>query len=419
MESYEQEKTFGGGGYRLDVSNHQKGNPHVCSPVSNGGDYSLARSIPSGIATTQENYVRPCSSAAELGNAPGHSSHRLDDRVNFRARFLSTGPLASSSGDRPNILKAKKSIMEVFGVDSSYVSFIPLNDNHFRIETTNPLIAEYLKECPYLEDVSRPSQNRGVCNLTASHNCPVEQILEELQLSNPDTGIIKVEKMKANNVIITFSDSLPADVAYLNRKRSVRLYYSFPYRCRKCQAFGHLTKWCSQEARCSKCSKAGHSETECKAPPNCRSCKAPHRPDSPNCPRWQQEIRIKKRMASDGISYQQAKQALPIKTIIPSRHTDTTKPRTTVHKQKTWANVAAKSVNTKGPQSVGTQTYGWRSIGTQFPIEAAKKVDFCVQTDLPDTTTNTLLPETPKPRRYTCCDTTFCLITVSVRYICR
>ena len=124
----------------------------------------------------------------------------------------------SSSDDRPNVLKAKKSIMEALGADSSYVSFIPLNDDHFRIETTNPQIAEYLKSCPYLEDISRPSQNRGVCNLTASHNCPVEHILEELQISNPGTGIIKVDKMKANNVIITFSDSLPADVAYLNKE---------------------------------------------------------------------------------------------------------------------------------------------------------------------------------------------------------
>ena len=118
-----------------------------------------------------------------------------------------------------------------------------------------------------------------------------EDILEELRSCNQTADVIKVERLSNGKFILTFSNSLPSVVSCFGRERVVKQYYSSPFRCRKCQAFGHRLNRCSQQARCCKCSQPGHLECDCK---NAPYCKAPHRPDSPNCPKRQQEICLKK-----------------------------------------------------------------------------------------------------------------------------
>ena len=85
----------------------------------------------------------------------------------------------------------------------------------------------------------------------------------------------------------------------------VKPYYSSPYRCWKCQAYGHLHFQCNQTAQCGNCSQIGHFVAYCANAANCITCRAPHIPDYAPCPicRWQQEIRVKKYMSKTGATY--------------------------------------------------------------------------------------------------------------------
>ncbi len=201
----------------------------------------------------------------------------------------------------PSVLLAKKRILEVFkqssSVDASKVSFSPLRGGKLCIETSCSTIAVILRAVPFLEEINKP-QSKGVCFLEGSQSCSEEEMLEELQQANDH--IIKVDRLKGNNCIITFATSLPPCIFYFSGRCDVKPYYSSPFRCRKCQAFGHLHTWCKQSARCGNCSQIGHFAACCTNAANCRTCKAPHRPDYVRCPRWQQEIRIKKCMATTG-----------------------------------------------------------------------------------------------------------------------
>ncbi len=287
-------------------------------------------------------------------------SNAGNEGVVFRAQFKSCEPM-SSSGGMPSILLAKRGILEALrkssSIDTSKVSFSPLRDGRLSIDTTCCIIADILRAVPYLEQTNRP-QFRGVCYLEASQGCSEAELLEEVQQGNANIGIIKLDRMKGNNVIITFASSLPPAIFYFSARCEVKPYYSSPFRCRKCQAFGHLHTQCKQTARCGNCSQIGHFAACCTNAANCRTCKAPHRPDSVRCPRWQQEIRIKKCMATTGLTYRLAKQAINVSSprisaVSSASPSSQQKPPSL---KPTWAKVAAKSVGTMRPRSVATQT---------------------------------------------------------------
>ena len=270
---------------------------------------------------------------------------------------------AVSSSEAHNILTTKREVLGAVNVDSSLenllVDFVPTRDCKFIIETRCPRIATLLRGISYLEE--RPKTSfRGVSFLPMLDKCSDKDILEELQSCNQTSGIIKVERLTNGKFILTFSNSLPSVISCFGRERVVKQYYSSPFRCTNCQAFGHRRTWCKQTARCCKCSQAGHIERDCKNTPNCRTCKMSHRPDSPNCPKWQQEIRLKKLMARDNIPYNQAKKSMEEKTasVPATKATAST---------RTWAKVASKSVGTVRPRHVATQTTTKVSIGIQVP----------------------------------------------------
>ena len=270
---------------------------------------------------------------------------------------------AVSSSEAHNILTTKREVLGAVNVDSSLdnllVDFVPTRDDKFIIETHCPRIATLLRGISYLEE--RPKTSfRGVSFLPMLDKCSDKDILEELQSCNQTSGIIKVERLTNGKFILTFSNSLPSVISCFGRERVVKQYYSSPFRCTNCQAFGHRRTWCKQTARCCKCSQAGHIERDCKNTPNCRTCKMSHRPDSPNCPKWQQEIRLKKLMARDNIPYNQAKKSMEEKTAsVPATKATTS--------TRTWAKVASKSVGTVRPRHVATQTTTKVSIGIQVP----------------------------------------------------
>ena len=324
------------------------------------------------IASENKSFSSSVSSGTDAPNS--------SEGVTCKAQFRSSEPLSVS------VVLAKKKILKVLeegSSDVSKVSFSILRGGKLGIDTNCSTTAVILRAVPFLEEIGR--QCKGVCYLEASQSCTEAEILEELQQGNET--ITNVEKLKGNTCIITFATSIPSFILYFSGRCDVKSYYSSPYRCRKCQAFGHLGSRCKQKARCGNCSQLGHFAAYCTNAANCRTCRAPHRPDSVRCPRWQQEIRIKKHMASTGVTYTLAKQEVNVsgpRSSVVGGASAASKPPSL---KPTWAKVAAKSVGTMRPKNVATQTKCFASVGSQCPDLPVLTAEISTQTESSESAT--------------------------------
>ena len=304
----------------------------------------------------------------------GTDALNSSEGVTCKAQFRSSEPITVS------VVLAKKKILKVLeesSADASKVSFSIQRGGKLGIDTNCSTTAVILRAVPFLEEIGR--QSKGVCYLEASKSCTEAEILEELQQVNEN--ITNVEKLKGNTCIITFATSIPSFILYFSGRCAVKSYYSSPYRCRKCQAFGHLHSRCKQAARCGNCSQIGHFAAYCTNAANCRTCRAPHRPDSVRCPRWQQEIRIKKHMATTGVTYTLAKQEVNVSGPRSSVVGDASAVSKPPSPKPTWAKVAAKSVGTMRPKEVATQTICFASVGSQCPAVPVLTAEISTQTE--------------------------------------
>ena len=313
----------------------------------------------------------------------GTDALNSSEGVTCKAQFRSSEPITVS------VVLAKKKILKVLeesSADASKVSFSIQRGGKLGIDTNCSTTAVILRAVPFLEEIGR--QSKGVCYLEASKSCTEAEILEELQQVNET--ITNVEKLKGNTCIITFATSIPSFILYFSGRCAVKSYYSSPYRCRKCQAFGHLHSRCKQAARCGNCSQIGHFAAYCTNAANCRTCRAPHRPDSVRCPRWQQEIRIKKHMATTGVTYTLAKQEVNVSGPRSSVVGDASAVSKPPSPKPTWAKVAAKSVGTMRPKEVATQTICFASVGSQCPAVPVLTAEISTQTESSESATPVL-----------------------------
>jgi len=352
MKSSSNETTFGGGGTLLGRSKPQKANPHGISASSEALNREI---LHQGTSSSHADVsVDPC----KLDSFSPFASPTAGDPQGVHiSHFISLDTITAGPIKTQRVISTALAEVSSFGCKIDV-----LKDGKLRVTSTNPDASSILRHLKELKEI-KPSQNpvRGVANLPGSHQCLEEEILEELQ-QNP--SITEIKRMKGDLISITFSSALPDDVTYIHQRCKVKPYYSSPLRCKACQSYGHTAKWCKQPARCAQCAMPGHIESACKSAVSCRSCKAPHRSDSPRCPRWQQEIRIKKVMAKQGISYHEA-----IKTF------QVTPPQVSTAKSKSssnpmsWTAVVSKSVSKAvgppKPKSIGIQTTTMVSIGTQ------------------------------------------------------
>jgi hypothetical protein len=214
MESSHAGQTLRVGGNPLGASKHQNAQPLSFS--LKGEMSSLVRSTSAGVAKTQESYLQQSLLSPSVSPSTDDSHSNVgNERVVFRAQFRSCEPMSSS--EMFNVLKIKRGTLNVLrddsSVDTSKVSFSPLRDGRLSIDTTCCIIAGYLREVPYLEQF-QTNKPRGVCYLEASQECSEAELLEEVQQANANIGITKLDKMKGNHVIITFSSSLPPAIFY-------------------------------------------------------------------------------------------------------------------------------------------------------------------------------------------------------------
>ncbi|XP_050547324.1 uncharacterized protein LOC126909007 [Daktulosphaira vitifoliae] len=83
-----------------------------------------------------------------------------------------------------------------------------------------------------------------------------------------------------------------------------------PVICNKCLRYGHTAKFCRSKARCACCGANDHIATDCpikdNSTPSCLHCKGSHEATDRSCPEWSRQKEIKKIMAVENISYNDA-----------------------------------------------------------------------------------------------------------------
>ncbi|XP_050547326.1 uncharacterized protein LOC126909010 [Daktulosphaira vitifoliae] len=145
-------------------------------------------------------------------------------------------------------------------------------------------------------------------------NTPTQTNLVELKFLSSKLP----EKLLIFKVIFTVSPSIRSPVI-----------------CNKCLRYGHTAKFCRSKARCARCGANDHIGSDC---PNkdistlsCVHCKGSHEATDRACPEWSRQKEIKKIMAVENISYNDA-------TFILKNNI--------VNKTKTYSDSLSNNVNT-------------------------------------------------------------------------
>ncbi|CAH1110656.1 unnamed protein product [Psylliodes chrysocephalus] len=170
---------------------------------------------------------------------------------------------------------------------------------------------------------NRLNYAKGVINCRDLLNCTEQEILDEVK----DQGIIEIRRIKMEqdgvlvdtpNHIITFnSTNLPKEVRVAFYQLKVRPYIPTPFRCFRCQRFGHTAIRCTKDQVCV-CGKPIHTGNPCSPPVSCIYCQGPHPAISKNCPIFKQEVAIQEIKTKENLSYFEAKKKVVINTPNPN-----------------------------------------------------------------------------------------------------
>ena len=106
------------------------------------------------------------------------------------------------------------------------------------------------------------------------------------------------------------SPNLPPHITVFNMIFKVTPSIRSPVQCNRCLRFGHTQKFCRSDPRCSHCGGVKHSIVDCPTvsatEPSCLFCHLPHLATDRSCHEWSVQKEIKKIMATENISYQDA-----------------------------------------------------------------------------------------------------------------
>ena len=116
-----------------------------------------------------------------------------------------------------------------------------------------------------------------------------------------------------HSVILTFDGiDLPQEVLVGYLAVKVRPYVPSPMRCYRCLRFGHTRINCPNQQTCGKCADTDHSSDDCTAETvrcvNCDATQTPHNAMDPTCPAYLREKEIVSIMATERISFREAKE---------------------------------------------------------------------------------------------------------------
>ncbi|GBL78415.1 hypothetical protein AVEN_42921-1 [Araneus ventricosus] len=142
------------------------------------------------------------------------------------------------------------------------------------------------------------NSSKGIITCGELLNVATEEILKELQ----GQGVSHVRRisirrdgqlLNTKHLVLTFdSAKLPEQIKAEYMRLSVRAYIPNPFRCFKCQRFGHSKTSCRGTLTCARCAEVGHDSSQCTAAEKCVNCKNAHTSFSRTCSVWKLEKEI-------------------------------------------------------------------------------------------------------------------------------
>ena len=179
------------------------------------------------------------------------------------------------------------------------------------------------------------------------------------------------ELKDTNRYIFTFNRiSLPSSIRvtdwYYER---IETYIPRPYRCIKCQRFGHTKRHCNRTEVCSKCSMEGHTSQSCNNNPFCVNCRGPHDSRSKDCPTLRFKSEVLATQAREHITYREAEEKTREKLGIGGRSYSSVvrAPQPKAHGQQTrpsqLSNPIPPSADEGGPDRGSVPQEGENQIG--------------------------------------------------------
>ncbi|GBN33076.1 hypothetical protein AVEN_7614-1 [Araneus ventricosus] len=157
--------------------------------------------------------------------------------------------------------------------------------------------------------------------------------------------------LNTKHLILTFySNKLPEHIKAGYMRLSVRTYIPNPFRCFKCQLFGHSKTSCRGTLTCARCAEVGHESTDCNRTEKCFNCKGEHISFSRNCFAWKQEKEIIAMKIKNRISYQEARKLIKSRTPKPGNSYVSAVKKSTVPSTQTNPDISISS--SKSPDSI-------------------------------------------------------------------
>jgi len=182
-------------------------------------------------------------------------------------------------------------------------------------------------QCNYLEgQIIKATSRSNESNSSTNEN--LYQVIifgVDVDISNEDiileTQALKVKRLvkkdsedtlvETTNVVLTYSSPAPEKVNLGFRVYKTKLFIPNPYRCFKCQKFGHTAKNCRGKVACPLCSNE-HEYNNCTLDRNnftalnCKNCNGQHSSGIKNCPAYIEAKNIMKIKTINKISYAEA-----------------------------------------------------------------------------------------------------------------
>ena len=280
----------------------------------------------------------PCSPDVAACNPPTSVKTPGADSTDNLISTLTTSQVNSNSFDKFLVIKhqtigTKLSLESPFKIDKGLKAV--LGENHkcritpkfhsglLLIEVDRKESHDKLLQTQDLSGIPvrvEPHQSLNISKGTIVCDSLHSYTTDELQAKMVDQDVKEVYRTKkredgilkdSNLYIITFSKpKIPEEirVGFLNIK--VRHYIQNPWRCERCQRFGHKETHCKHDSSvCAKCGKTdpGHAYDACRDDTCCINCSGNHPASSKQCPLWQLEKKINKMKAECNLKYPEAR----------------------------------------------------------------------------------------------------------------
>ena len=164
----------------------------------------------------------------------------------------------------------------------------------------------------------------------------------------------EVKYIPTQTVKVTFkAQNLPKRVYLYFTTSEVEPFRVPILQCRKCQRFGHFSKYCTNEAVCLVCA-GKHSSAECNSKNiKCINCSLPHKANSAVCALYKTQEQIRKKMDEFKLSYREARDMLQGKI--------------------TYAQLVAEKQNSTNTVVMGLQRQDYNSMQTWSTGNMANK----------------------------------------------